>query len=157
MLKDFKAFILRGNVIDLAVGVIIGAAFGKIVTSLVNDILMPLIGLATSNVNYSNMFVLLKSPPSGTVVTTIEEAKALNLPTLNYGLFITEVIDFVIIAFIVFLIIRLFIKLSKTAESLRQRGKEAPAEEAPVDKDCPFCKTKIHIDATRCPHCTSQL
>ncbi len=152
MWKDFKAFAFKGNVIDLAVAVIIGGAFGKIVASLVNDLIMPLIGLLTGGMNFANMFVVLKEVPAGTTVTTIEEAVAANIPTLNYGMFITHVIDFVIIAFVIFMMIR---AMSKAKERLTPR-KEAVAEE-PVTKVCPYCKTAVDIAATRCPACTSNL
>lgn len=158
MWKEFKAFALKGNVINLAIGVIIGAAFGKIVTSLVNDIIMPVIGLITGGSNFDNLFILLRKAPAGTVVTTIEEAKALNIPTLNYGLFLTQILDFLIIALVIFMIIRMITKLSMvTANKIKNlRGVPEPVE-LPTTKECPFCKTIIHIDAVRCPNCTTQL
>ncbi len=156
--KDFKAFALKGNVIDLAVGVIIGAAFGKIVTSLVNDVVMPLIGLVTGGANFQNMFVLLKKAPEGQVITTLEDAKALNIPTLNYGAFLSQVLDFLIIALVIFLIIRMVTKLtSATGKRLKQIKGVKEETPAPTTKECPFCKTTIPIGAVRCPNCTSEL
>ncbi|MFA7206977.1 MAG: large conductance mechanosensitive channel protein MscL [Saccharofermentanales bacterium] len=152
MWKEFKAFAFKGNVIDLAVGVIIGGAFGKIVSSIVNDLIMPLVGLLTGGANFTNMFVPLKEIPAGTTVTTLEEAVAANIPTLNYGLFITQVIDFLIIALVIFLMIK---AISGTKAKMAKK-EEAPAA-APTTKVCPFCKTAVDITATRCPACTSNL
>ncbi|MEN6392189.1 MAG: large conductance mechanosensitive channel protein MscL [Anaerolineaceae bacterium] len=143
MLKEFKEFIMRGNVLDLAVAVIIGAAFGKIVTSFVNDIIMPPIGLLLGKVDFSNLFINL----SGTPYKSLAEAQSAGAPTLNYGLFLNTVIDFLIVSFIIFLVIRMANRLPKP--------KEVAAE--PTTKDCPYCFTSIPIKATRCPHCTSQL
>lgn len=126
MLKEFRDFAIKGNVIDLAVGVIIGGAFGKIVASLVNDIIMPLFGLLIGNVDFSE----------------------LHFGTINYGIFINTVIEFLIIAFSIFMIIRQLSKFKK---------KEVVVEAAPTTKSCPYCYTEIHLDATRCPHCTSQI
>jgi len=144
MFKEFKTFILRGNVLDLAIGIIIGAAFGKIVTSFVNDVLMPPIGLLLGGVDFSNFFVTLK----GQHAATLAQAQAAGAVTLNYGLFINAVIDFLIVAFVIFLLIRQVNKLT---------AKPAPAPAAPTTKECPFCMTEIPIKATRCPHCTSAL
>jgi large conductance mechanosensitive channel len=144
MLKDFKEFIIRGNVLDLAIGIVIGAAFGKIVTSFVTDILMPPIGLALGKVDFSNLFVDL----SGQQHSTLAAAKAAGAATVNYGLFINTIIDFLIVAFVIFLIVRQINKL---------RRKSEPAPAAPATKECPFCCTAIAIPATRCPNCTSQL
>lgn len=158
MWKEFKEFALKGNVMDLAVGVIIGAAFGKIVTSLVGDIIMPLIGLLTGGKNFANIFFLLKKAPTGTVITTLEEAKAANIPTLNYGAFISQIIDFLIIAFVIFMVIRMMSKISSaTAKKFKKKKGEPEVVELPTIKECPFCKTTIHIDAVRCPNCTSKL
>ena len=143
MLKEFREFALRGNVLDLAVGVIIGAAFGKIVSSFVTDILMPPLGLLLGGVDFSNLFVSL----SGTPYASLAEAQAAGAPTINYGLFINNLIDFLIVAFVIFLIIRAVNRLSKP--------KSAP--EAPSTKLCPYCQSGIAIKATRCPHCTSEL
>jgi large conductance mechanosensitive channel len=146
MLKEFKEFALRGNVIDLAIGLIIGSAFGKIVTSLVNDILMPPIGLLLGKVDFSNLYLVLAGdvPPG----SSLEQARALNAVTLNYGLFINTVIDFVIVAFAVFLVVR-------QVNRLRRQPQAAPA--APATKECPYCFTNIPIKARRCPNCTSDL
>lgn len=144
MLKEFRAFIMRGNVLDLAVAVIIGAAFGKIVTSFVNDVLMPPIGLLLGNVDFSNLYINL----SGGSYATLADAQAAGAATINYGLFLNTVIDFLIVALVIFLVIRQVNRL--------QRAKEAPPAE-PTAKDCPFCFNSISIKATRCPHCTSQL
>ncbi len=157
MWKDFKAFALKGNVIDMAVGVIIGGAFGKIVTSLVNDIIMPLVGLLTGNINYSNMFLLLGSIPDGETVTTLEDATRLDIPTLNYGAFITQVIDFIIMAFAIFMFIKIMTRITKMAETVNIKKVEPVPKAAPTTRDCPYCKSSIAIGATRCPHCTSQL
>jgi len=157
MLKDFKTFAMRGNVIDLAVGVIIGGAFGRIVTSLVNDILMPVIGLLTGGQKFSNMFLLLKEAPTGESVNTITDAAALNLPTLNYGMFITQVIDFIVIAFTIYAIVKIITKARMAAEGIINKDKEPEIPALPTIKKCPFCITEIHIEAKKCPNCTSQL
>ncbi len=144
MWKDLKAFILRGNVIDLAVGIIIGAAFGKIVSSLVNDVLMPPIGLLLGRVDFSNLFVSLSGKP----YESLAAAKAAGASTINYGVFVNVVIDFLIVAVVMFFLIRGINKLS---------AKPKAAPPAPTTKDCPYCLTAIPLKATRCPHCTSQL
>ncbi len=141
MLKEFRSFALKGNVIDLAVGVIIGGAFGKIVTSVVNDIIMPIITLLTGKINFNDLFIAL----DGKHYKTLESAKAAGVSTINYGAFITNTIDFIIIAFIIFMFIRQIEKLKKKPEKV------------PTSKECPYCKTDISISATRCPNCTSQL
>lgn len=142
MLKEFKEFINRGNVVDMAVGVIIGGAFGKIVSSLVEDVIMPLIGKITGGGSVANLFVSL----DGNNYATIEAAQEAGAATLNYGTFIQSIIDFLIIAFVIFLFVKQINKMKK----------EEP-EAAPTTKECPFCKTEIAIEATRCPNCTSQL
>jgi large conductance mechanosensitive channel len=147
MLKEFKAFIMRGNVLDLAVGIIIGAAFGTIVKSLVDDVIMPPIGLALGNVDFSNLFVLLKegakaAPP----YASLADAKAAGAVTINYGQFINNVVTFLIVALAVFLVVR-------AANRLRP----PEAAEAPNTRDCPFCRMPIPVAATRCPQCTSDL
>ena len=151
MLKDFKEFIMRGNVIDMAVGIIIGAAFGTVVTSLVRDVIMPPISLALGRVDFSNLFVLLKSgkdvPPP---YYTISEAQAAGAVTLNYGSFINYVFIFLIVAFAVFLLIR-------AINNMRRRAEAPKAAAAPTTKDCPYCVSKIPLKATRCPNCTSEL
>lgn len=144
MFKEFKAFAMRGNVVDLAIGVIIGGAFGKIVSSFVDDILMPPIGLLMGNVDFSNLFLTL----SGEKYATLAQAQEAGALTLNYGLFINAVIDFLIVAFAIFLLIHQINKLD--------RKKEAPVAE-PTTKACPFCLSEIAIKATRCPACTSEL
>lgn len=146
MLKEFKEFISRGNVMDLAVGVMIGAAFSAIVTSVVNDLIMPVIGAIFGKVDFSNFYIVL----NGKSFATLAAAKAAGAPVFAYGNFLTALINFLIIAFCVFL-------LSKGVNRLMQSRKrpEAPAE--PATKICPFCKTEIPKDAVRCPHCTSRL
>jgi large conductance mechanosensitive channel len=142
MLKEFKEFVMKGNVIDLAVAVIIGAAFGKIVTSFTNDIIMPPIGLLLGNVNFTDLFIAL----DGKEYASLAIAQAAGAPTINYGVFINTIIDFIIVAFVIFLIIRQV-----------NRSKRAPAPAVPTTKDCPYCYTQIPIPATRCPNCTSDL
>jgi large conductance mechanosensitive channel len=143
MLKDFKEFVMRGNVLDLAVGIVIGAAFGKIVSSFVADVLMPPIGLLLGRVDFSNLFVNL----SGGNYATIAEAKAAAAPTLNYGIFLQTLLDFLIVAFAIFLLIR----------QVNRFKREPGAAPAPSTKNCPFCVSTIALQATRCPNCTSQL
>ena len=148
-LKEFKEFAVKGNVVDLAVAVVIGGAFGKIVTSLVNDIFMPIIGLITGGKNVSGMFAVLGKLPEGvTEVKSLEEAAELGVATLNYGQFIQTIIDFILVALCIFLFIKAINKMKKKEES--------PAAE-PTTKKCPFCQSEIDIKATRCPHCTSEL
>ena len=142
MVEEFKKFIMRGNVLDMAVGIIIGGAFGKIVTSFVNDLLMPPLGLILGNVDFSNLFINLSSPPAA----TLAEAKAAGLPVIAYGSFLNSVVDFLIVAFAIFMLIRQVNKLMPKKE-----------EEAPEPHLCPYCKTEIPEEATRCPHCTSEL
>lgn len=142
MWKEFKEFALKGNVVDLAIGVIIGGAFGKIVTSLVNDIIMPLIGILLGKVNFSNLFIVLGSGH----FKTIDEATKAGVATLNYGTFINNVIDFLIIAFSIFLVVKQINRFTKKKEVVT---------EAPKTKTCPFCITEINVKATRCPHCTA--
>jgi large conductance mechanosensitive channel len=147
MLKEFKAFAMRGNVLDLAVGIIIGGAFGTIVKSLVDDIIMPPIGLALGNVDFSNLFILLKSGPKAPPpYASLADAHAAGAVTLNYGVFINSIIAFLIVAFAVFLVVR---------AANRMMPQEAAA--APSTKDCPYCKMAIPVGATRCPQCTSDL
>lgn len=144
MIKEFKEFIMRGSVLDLAVGIVIGAAFTAIVTSFVNDILMPPIGLLLGGVDFSNLFITLGDESFETLAAAQEAGAA----TINYGLFIMAVINFLIVAFVLFLIIR-------TANRLRRVEEAPPAE--PTTRECPYCKTQIAIAATRCPNCTSEL
>jgi large conductance mechanosensitive channel len=146
MLKEFKEFAMRGNVLDLAVGIIIGGAFGTIVKSLVDDVIMPPIGLALGNVDFADLFLLLKAgakaaPP----YATLAEAQAAGAVTVNYGVFVNAIITFLIVAFAVFLLVR---------AANRLRPQEAPA---PSTKECPFCRMAIPLGATRCPQCTSEL
>ena len=141
MFKEFKEFIMRGNVLDLAVGIIIGAAFGRIVTSLVSDIVMPPIGLLLAKVDFANLFVDLSSVHHA----TLDEAKKAGAATINYGIFLNNILDFLIVAFVIFLVVR-------SANNLRRQ----PAA-VPNTKDCPYCTSAIAIKATRCPNCTSQL
>ncbi len=145
---EFKKFAMRGNVVDMAVGVVVGGAFSKIVTSLVNDVFMPVIGLLTGGTNVSGMFALLGDAPEGTVIESIEQAKELGIATLNYGTFIQTIIDFILVAFCIFLVVKFINKMKKPAP--------APAP-APAPRKCPFCQSVIDEKATRCPHCTSQL
>ena len=142
MLDEFKKFVMRGNVLDLAVAVIIGVAFGAIVVSFVNDILMPPIGLLLGGVDFSNLFISL----DGQSYPSLAAAQEAGAPTINYGVFINTVINFLIIAFAIFLIVRLASRMQK---------EEAPGE--PTTKECPHCISTIPIRATRCPNCTSQL
>ncbi len=144
MLKEFRDFAMRGNVIDLAIGVIIGAAFGKIITSFVNDILMPPIGLLLGQVDFTNLYLTLSGPKAA----TLADAQKAGAVTLNYGLFINNVIDFLIVAFVIFLVVRQINKMKKPIE--------APVA-APTTRECPFCATEIPLKAKRCPHCTTEL
>ena len=148
MLKDFKAFAMRGNVIDMAVGIIIGASFGGIVKSLVDDVIMPPIGMLLGNVDFSDLFVVLKEGTAPGPYLTVEAAKQAGAVTLNYGLFINALVSFIIVAFAVFMLIRALNKLKR---------EEAPKPEEAVTKDCPRCYTAIPVKANRCPHCTSEL
>lgn len=142
--KEFKEFAMKGNVMDLAIGVVVGAAFGKIVTSLVNNIIMPVVTLLTGKINFTDLFVRLDGKKGR--IETLAEAQKDGIPTLNYGLFITNVIDVLIIAFVIFIIVKQL-----------NRFKRKP-EPAPVTtKICPYCQTGIHIDAVKCPNCTSDL
>jgi large conductance mechanosensitive channel len=143
MLKEFKKFALRGNMIDLAVGVIIGGAFNALVTSLVNNIIMPILSLLTGKIDFSNLFIAL----DGKHYDTLAAAQELGVATVNYGTFISGVINFIIMAFVVFLLV-------KGMNRLAEHGKK-PAE--PTTKKCPYCLSEIDIKATRCPHCTSQM
>jgi large conductance mechanosensitive channel len=144
MLKEFKAFAMRGNVLDLAIGVIIGGAFGKIVTSFVADVIMPLIGLILGKINFANLFINL----NGEDYTSLTAAQEAGAPTLNYGLFINAIVDFLIVALVIFLVIKGINKL--------QRPKPEPVV-VPTSKKCVYCFTEIALEATRCPNCTSQL
>jgi large conductance mechanosensitive channel len=142
MWKEFRDFAMRGNVIDLAVGIIIGAAFGKIVTSLVNDILMPPLGVLLGKVDFSNLFIDLSSKH----YDSLADAKAAGAATVNYGIFINNIIDFIIVAFAVFLLVRQMNRLLPK-----------PAAVPAATQECPYCKSAIAMNATRCPQCTAQL
>lgn len=144
MLKEFKEFALRGNMLDMAVGIILGAAFGNIVSSLVNDLLMPPLGLLLGRVDFTNLFLSLSGQP----YASLAEARAAGAPTLNYGLFVNTVVHFVIVAFAVFLLVR-------QINRLRRRAEAPPA--APATRDCPYCLSPIPLKALRCAHCTSEL
>jgi large conductance mechanosensitive channel len=142
MFKEFREFAMRGNVLDMAVGIVIGAAFGRIITSLVNDILMPPIGLLLGKADFSSLFLNL----SGKSYATLAEAKAAGAATINYGMFLNTVIDFAIVALVIFLMVR----------QINRWNKPAPAP-APSTKECPYCVSAIPVKATRCPNCTSEL
>lgn len=147
IIEEFKIFIMRGNVLDLAIGVIIGGAFQKIVNSLVNDMIMPLISLITGGINFSNWFLALDDSS----YSVLSEAQANGANTLNYGLFLTEVLNFLIMAFVIFMFV-------KTMNRIAAKRKKTEVEPEPTKtKTCPYCKSEIDIEATRCPHCTSQL
>jgi large conductance mechanosensitive channel len=148
MLKEFKEFAMRGNVVDMAVGIIIGAAFGTIIKSLVSDIIMPPIGLLLGNVDFSNLFVVLKQGATAGPYVSLADAQAAGAVSLNYGAFINTIISFLIVALAVFFLIRSINKL--------QKQKAEPAAE-PTTKTCPFCQSTIPIKAVRCPFCTSEL
>src|SRR5271168_583570 len=142
MFNEFKKFAMRGNVVDLAIGIIIGASFGKIITSLVSDVLMPPIGLILGKVDFSSLFVNI----SGKSYGSLAEAKAAGAATINYGLFLNTIVDFLIVAFVIFLLV----------QQINRWNKPAPAP-PPTTKDCGYCATAIPLKATRCPNCTSQL
>jgi large conductance mechanosensitive channel len=142
MLKEFRQFLMRGNVLDLAVAVIIGGAFGNIITSLVNDVIMPPIGLLLGKVDFGSLFFNL----SDTHYASLAEAQAAGAPTINYGVFINTVINFLLVALAIFFVIRMANRLQKPREA-----------EAPTTKECPYCLSTIPLQATRCPYCTSQL
>ena len=149
MFKEFKEFVVRGNVVDMAIGIVIGAAFGTIVKSFVDDVLMPPIGLLLGNVDFANLFTVLKEgAKAARPYASLAAAKAAGAVTLNWGTFINTIISFIIIAFAVFLVIKGINRM--------KREEEPPAAE-PTTKECPFCFTAIPIQASRCPHCTSQL
>jgi large conductance mechanosensitive channel len=143
MFKEFKEFALKGNVIDLAIGIIIGAAFNKVVQSFVNDIIMPPLGMILGNMDFSALFINL----SGKTYETLSEAKKAGAATINYGLFINTIVDFTIMAFVVFIMVKQINRLKR----------EAPAAPAPDTKDCPYCLSKVAEKAVRCPCCTSAL
>ena len=148
MLKEFKEFAMRGNVVDMAVGIVIGGAFGTIIKSLVSDVLMPPIGLLMGGVDFSNLFLTLKDAGAGGPFHSLADAQAAGAVTINYGIFINNIISFIIVAFALFMVIRGMNKL--------KRAEEAPPAE-PTTKDCPYCQSTIAIKAVRCGHCTSEL
>jgi len=145
MIKEFKEFSMRGNVVDMAVGIIIGAAFGSIVKSLVDDVLMPVVGLLLGNVDFSNFFFVLKAGKVPGPYATLAEAKAATAVVLSYGLFINAIVTFLIVAFAVFLLIKQINSMKKEVQA------------APTTKECPFCLSAVPLKATRCPQCTSEL
>ncbi|MEX0766565.1 MAG: large conductance mechanosensitive channel protein MscL [bacterium] len=138
MLREFREFVMRGNMIDLAIGFILGAAFGKVVTSLVTDILMPPVGLALGRVDFANLFISL----NGQRYPTLQAAKTAGAPTINYGIFFNTILDFIVVAFVIFLVVR---QINRTRR------------ESPTTRECPYCASLIPIKATRCPSCTSQV
>ena len=146
MIKEFKEFILKGNAMDMAVGIIIGAAFGTVVKSLVTDVIMPPVGLLLGGVDFTNLFAVVKEGTSAAPYATLEAAKEAGAVTINYGMFINTIISLLIVGFAVFLLVRTLNKMQKEAE-------EAPAD----TKVCPFCISEVPIEATRCSHCTSEL
>ncbi len=148
MLKEFREFALQGNVVDMAIGIIIGAAFGVIVNSLVNDIIMPPIGLLLGGVDFSNLYILLEEGDPAGPYASLADAQAAGAVTINYGVFINSVISFLIVAFVVFLLIRAI---------NRMRREEETPEEEPTTRECPYCLSEIPLAATRCAYCTSQL
>lgn len=147
IIEEFKVFVMRGNVLDLAVGVIIGGAFQKIVNSLVNDVIMPLITVITGGINFTDWFIAL----DGNTYKTLSEAKTAGAATLQYGTFLTEVLNFLIMAFVIFMMVK---GMNALASKVK---KEEVIEKAPTTKHCPYCKSEIPMEATRCPHCTSEL
>ncbi len=148
MFKEFKDFILRGNAFDMAIGIVIGAAFGAVVKSLVDDLIMPPIGLLLGGVDFSNLYILLKPGMPTGPYPSLADAQAAGAVTLNYGSFINTVVAFLIVAFVLFLLIR-------TVNQMQKEEEAAPV--APTTKICPYCKSEIPLEATRCPHCTSHL
>ena len=145
MFKEFKKFAIKGNMIDLAVGMIIGGAFNKLVSSLVNDMIMPVLGLLTGKIDFAKLYIAL----DGNTYESLAEAEELGVACFKYGAFIAGLIDFLIMAFVVFLFV-------KWMNKLRDMNKEPELPKAPTTKVCPFCKSEISIEATRCPHCTSE-
>ncbi len=144
MFKEFKEFAMKGSLVDMAIAFVMGGAFGKIVTSFVNDILMPPIGLLLGGVDFTNLYAVIK----GQRLETLEATQKAGGVTINYGLFINGVLDFLIVAFVIFLVVKAFNRMQR---------KPAPAPAAPTTKDCPYCQTSIPIKAVRCPNCTSEL
>lgn len=157
LMSEFKKFIMRGNAMDMAVGIVIGAAFTSVVNSLVSDVIMPPLGLLLGDVDFTSWYIILKQPAGvadGVHYASLEAAKAAGATTLNIGLFINSIISFIIVAFAIFMIIRFMNKMHAEANMLEGKTQ---AEEAPTTKECPYCFTSISIKATRCPDCTSYL
>ena len=152
--SEFKKFAMRGNVMDMAVGIIIGAAFTKIVDSLVKDILMPPLGLLMGKIDFANLYFVLKEGTPAAPYASLDAAKAAGAVTLNVGFFINAIISFVIVAFAVFILIKI---MNKLQEKLEAKPEEAPASAEPTTKKCPYCDSEISIKATKCPHCTADL
>ncbi len=148
MFKEFKEFAVKGNVVDMAVGIIVGAAFGTIVTSLVNDIIMPPIGVLLGNMDFTNLFLVVREGKIPAPYASLTDAKAAGAATINFGLFINTIISFLIVSFSVFLLV-------KNINRLKRQAEEPPV--LPVTKECPFCLSVIPIKAVRCPHCTSEI
>ena len=148
MLKEFKEFVMRGNVVDMAVGIIIGAAFGTIIKSLVNDIIMPPVGLLLGGVDFANLFILMKAGSPAAPYASLADAQAAGAVTINYGVFMNAIVSFLIVAFVIFLLIRSINRM--------KREEEAPPAE-PTTKECPYCLSTIPIKATRCAHCIAEL
>lgn len=146
MFKEFKEFAMRGSVLDMAIGIVVGGAFAPIVKSLVDDVIMPIVGLLLGHVDFTNLFVVLKQGAAAGPYATLEAAKAAGAVTINYGVFINTIVTFLLVAFAIFLMVRTINRWRKTEE-----------EAAPATRDCPRCKTAVAVDATRCPACTSEL
>ncbi|MDO8568051.1 MAG: large conductance mechanosensitive channel protein MscL [Dehalococcoidales bacterium] len=150
MFRELKEFALHGNVVDIAVGIIIGAAFGAIVTSLVRDIVTPPIGLMLGNLDFANLFVVLKAGKTPAPYASLADAQTAGAVTINYGVFVNTVISFILVAIVVFLLIRYMNRVRKQMEAPQLAA-------APVTRECPYCLSKIPVKATRCPHCTSEI
>lgn len=150
LIKEFKQFAVQGNMLDMAVGMIIGSAFKDIVNSVVNDLIMPIVSIFTGKIDFSNMFIAL----DGNTYATLADAEAVDAAVFKYGLFITEIINFVILVFVIFMMVKGINKI-RTAAEHKPEEPAAPAE--PTEKVCPYCQSTISIKATRCPHCTSEL
>jgi large conductance mechanosensitive channel len=153
IMKEFRAWITKGNIVDMAIGIIVGIAFGLVIASLVNDVIMPPIGLALGNVDFQNLFAVLKNGATAGPYASLAAAKAAGAVTINYGVFINTIINFIIIALILF-----FLVVRPLAQSAaRKKAAEPAAAPPPVTKACPYCQTAIPVKASRCPNCTSQL
>ena len=152
MLKDFRDFIMRGNVLDMAVGIIIGAAFGTLVNSIVKDVIMPPIGLVLGNVDFTNLFVVLKSGAVPGSYASLADAQAAGAVTINYGMFINTIVSFLIVAIVLFFLIRAFVHARNRLET-----KKGAAPAAPATKECPYCLSTVPVKARKCAYCTSEL